>query len=226
MATVVQTYSPTQIQQLAEELAEDYVGLLDVDIQGEEKYLEESIEETLAHLEEVFSVTDAYKQHHSEDLVRIDKLLSGKSIPLKVLCDEVDRLEQFMFEMNRLLDQLDECMKCLESKTKPRGGQLRQIIGLIPKFSRFGLLSNVSAFIDGASVLPSEDQNEASTSTQSTDEVLGRINEVTTSLLNMITELNNNPHGNSVLKDMSHFEDDLSVGRDEHQVDGSWQELL
>lgn len=227
MATIVATYDPNQIQELAEELAEDYFGMFVVDTQQEEKHLEESIEECLAHLEEVCSVTDNHKQHQSEDIVRIDELLAGKALPLKVFCDEVDRLEQFMFETNRLLDQLDEFMKCLEIQIKPKGGHIRQIMDLIPRFSRFGILSNVSAFIDGTSETPiPEETTDPSSSSQSTEEVLNKINDVTTSLLNIIAELNNNPHGNSVLKDMSHFKDDLGENRDEHQVDGSWQELL
>lgn len=223
-------YNSQQTQQLAEELANDYVNLLDVDISREEKQFEESIEECLAHLEEVCSVTDNFKQHQSEDVSRLSELLASKSIPLSKFCEEVDRLEQFMFETNRLLDQLEECMKFIESQNRPKAGPIRQIIGLIPRFSRLNILGNVSALIDDTSresLLPVTSNTDNTHSSPTIEEILPRINDISKSLVSLINELNDvHRHECTTPNDRNQLNTDLKVDRDELEVDGSWQELL
>lgn len=143
--------SPEKVEELAAELAEDYVKYLFVDTTEQQNKVESSIEECLAHLEEICSVLDGYRQK-SGSIGKFVKTMKSKSDTLEDLYKHVDAVEQYTNETNNLLDQLDELMKDLEINSKSNRNGVKQIMDMLPKISlglqRFNLFGNIGGFLE------------------------------------------------------------------------------
>lgn len=131
--------SREEVDRLAGELANSYADYFAIDVSDVKQKSEESIEECLAHLEEVCSVLDNYKQN-DEVAGRFLEKLAKKNESLSALYDQIDDLEQYIFETNRSLDQLENVLKELEN-VKKSGNKIKRVIDLIPKLSISNMLS-------------------------------------------------------------------------------------
>lgn len=140
--------SATEVDELASELADDYIEYFKIDISKEKKRYEDSIEECLAHLEEVISALDSYKQKGPIIDVYVATLTSKKE-PLEKLYEQVDSIEQYVFETNRLLDRLDQSLRDLENHQPSGSNKFKQILGLIPLgIPRLGIFNSLSGIVD------------------------------------------------------------------------------
>lgn len=142
--------SREEAEHIAEQLANEYIEYFDIDISHDQECYQDSVEECLAHLEEVISAIDGYKQSS----VTIDDFVStvvGKEETLKKLFRQVDAIEQYAFESNRLLDQMDVTLKELEKHQSLKDGKIKQILHMIPGVSnlpRLGLFSAIGLAVD------------------------------------------------------------------------------
>lgn len=223
--------SKEEVEELASELANHYIDYLNIDISREQRKYEDSIEECLAHLEEVCSALDGYKQN-SEGVIKFVDTIISKSDYLNKLYEQVDALEQYVFETNRLLDQLDKALEELESHRNPRGNKIRQIIGILPRLSnmpRLGLFNNLSGFFDDTppNFVDSENMDDDTPQITPIGDILHKISHIESSLAMVTSSLHARLHG-KVTEPVSELNDSvssLSLASPE-QVDGSWQELL
>lgn len=139
--------SEEEAEQLAGELADGLIGYLFVDTSDSRRKTEESIEDCLNILEEVCSVLENYKQN-SEEIGDIVGLMSNKIDTLNKLYEQIDNLNQYIFEANRSLDQLETLMKELEnhknnSRIKHISSYVTNIIG-----STFSNIINTSRHLN------------------------------------------------------------------------------
>lgn len=131
--------SREEVDRLAGELANSYASYFTIDVKDVKHKSKEALEECLAHLEEVCSVLDNYKQHDNVIEKFLEKL-SAKNESLNTLYDQIDDLEQYIFETNRSLDELENVLNDLENTRKP-GNKIKQVIDLLPKLSLSNMLS-------------------------------------------------------------------------------------
>lgn len=204
-------WPPTMIEKLAGDLADCYVEYFTIDFSHQKQKAEDSIEECLTHLEEVSSLLDNYKQNSSDITTIFEEKLAGKGESLNKLYEQVDAIEQYIFEVNKLLDCLENNMKELELHKKFNGNK---IIDIISRFSlnnlpSFGLLGTTSA---------------SSESTTSISELLSRISDIENSLSTVTSNLNVRLQKQVAEKNTRHKESMLGCDLPE-QVDGSWLEL-
>lgn len=124
-----------ELNQLAGELADNYVEYLTIDTSEVKRKSEESIEECLIHLEEVSSVLESYKENCS-DIEDVVKDISKKEDDLSRLYKQIDDLEQYIYVTRRTVENLENTMKELENQKKSlnSGNKIRQIIDLLPRF--------------------------------------------------------------------------------------------
>lgn len=135
----VSVSSLEEVDKLAGELADSYAGYLRIDVQDVKQKFDEALEECLAHLEEVCSALDGYKQN--DDVIeKFLKKLAVKNESLNALYDQIDDLEQYIYETNRSLDELENVLKDLEN-AKKSGNKIKQVIDLIPRISLSDMLS-------------------------------------------------------------------------------------
>lgn len=223
-----------EIDELADELADAYVEYLNIDTRKEQSKYEESTEEGLAHLEEVCSALEIYKQS-SVDVASFVDTLSIKNRHLTKLYEQIDALEQYIFEANQLLDRLDTAMRELESyKNSTSGNRIaRQIFGLIPHLSTMPRLSLFNNFggtfmVDTQASFSDREETEVGNSQQllPVGDILDRILQIETSVSVITSSLDVRLHGKPQLEASADANEAvLGVGSAE-QVDGSWQELL
>jgi len=122
--------SPAEIEDLASELADDYIEYFNIDLTQDKKRYEDFIEECLAHLEEVISALDRFKQkdHIVEDFVQ---KVMGERESLNQLYKQIEEMEQYVIEKNRMLDQMDQSLKDMESQFN--SSKIKRIFGFISK---------------------------------------------------------------------------------------------
>lgn len=140
MQSQVTVSSKAEVDRLAEDLANSYADYFTIDVKDVKQKSEESMEECLAHLEEVCSVLEGYKQNDNVIEGFLEKLAS-KNESLSTLYDQIDDLEQYIFETNRSLDELENVIKEIENSKKSSANKIRQIIDLIPRISLSSMLS-------------------------------------------------------------------------------------
>lgn len=222
-----------EIDELSDELADNYMEYFSVNISEQQQKLEDSIEECLTHLEEVCSVLDNYR-HSSSEIPDFINEIARKKDSLERLYDQVDALEQYIFETNRLLDHLDSLMKDLESHKRSSGNKIRQIIDLIPRISfssmpRLSLLNSLSNFMDDNNPNILDESVDSEPSIAPISEILASVKSTETSLIQAKLDLDRRLYGIAAIEESSHnpiplIESELTTG--DGQVDGSWQELL
>lgn len=121
--------SKEEIDELASELADDYIDYLNIDVTKEKSRLDDSIEECLAHLEELISALDIYKQ--KEDVINeFISTVASKRPALVELYEQIDSMEQYVFETNKLLNGLEQTLRDLEHHKVSGLGKIKQIIGI------------------------------------------------------------------------------------------------
>lgn len=228
--------SQAELDDLAAELADDYIQYFDIDIKNEQRRHGEAVEECLAHLEEVFSALDSYKQ--KDDIVdQFVQTIATKKEPLDKLNEQVDSLEQYVFETNRILDQLELSIKELEKHSPSyTTSKIKQIFGMLPKsLPRFGLFSGLGEIIDDPILghqqggAPSESNNQQSIPISDIIDRISRIeiemDQVTSNLYSRLgkgSEEANKKTQNDSLPPIAA----LSLDSTTENVDNSWQELL
>jgi len=222
--------SPEEASELASDLADDYVLYFTINADEQRLKYEDSIEECLTHLEEVCSVLESYGQN-GEDVAKSVEIVANKRQSLDRLCRQIDALEQYVFEMNSTLDNLDSALKGLECQDRYGSNRVRKLLGLLPRFSlgsipRLGILDALQGIVEDPSPTHIDNTNCDDDLSISVDEILQRVAnivasvEATTSCL--LSRLNDQE--NVVVS-----EPILSIsdtGGTSSQVDGSWQELL
>lgn len=225
--------SPDEVEEFATELANDYVGYFDIDISGEQDRYQDSIEECLAHLEEVISALDTNEQN-SETIDRVVDTIVEKEENLEKLFKQVDAIEQYAFETNQLLDQMDSALKDLERHQTSKDGRIKQLLHMIPgvaSLPRFGLFSAIGNFVDET---PNQDFVETSSENRQDQqlvpisEILERLKHIEAAQSNVSTNLMKRVYGSNVQppKEVHEPMATLTLGSTETHEDGSWQELL
>lgn len=115
-----------ELVQYADQLASEYLNLVQVDLAGSKKKVEESVEECLTHLEEVCSALESHRQN-SSDLPNLMKNISDKTQILENLYSRVDAIEKCLADMRELLGKLEASMDELEIHDQPVRGKIRQM---------------------------------------------------------------------------------------------------
>lgn len=227
--------SPEEIDELASELAEYYADYLNISVDDEKRTYEDAIEECLTHLEEVCSSLDSYKVN-SNNIGQFVAEIANKNEQLDRLYEQVDALEQYIFEANKLLDQLEAALGELESHRNIGGNKLKQIIGMLPRLStmpRMGLFNNFQGLFDASS--PSFVEGEEGADRERSQmvpvgEILDKISHIETSLESVTSSLHIRLHGKTkpVEQPKPQLNNSIATLNSEspEQVDGSWQELL
>lgn len=220
-----------EVQSLAEQLADDYIEYFDIDISGEQDNYQDSIEECLAHLEEVISALDAYKQN-SETINDFVGSIRSKDETLERLFGQVDAIEQYAFEANRLLDHLDATLRELEKHHSSKSGKIKQLFSMIPGVSnlpRIGLFSAFGSLVVDEAPVQDFVEGETDEDQQLTpiSEILANMKQIDATLTNVTSNLNNRLHGGTLEPSTEIHEPmaTLSLASPESE-DGSWQELL
>lgn len=120
--------------ELANQLADQYIDYLSIDIDQQRGQVNDSIEELLTHLEEVNSVLENYRAK-SADLESVPALIASKRSSLEELFSQIDKLEQYISETDKVLNQLDARIKEYESQKRSDTNPLLQVMELIPRLS-------------------------------------------------------------------------------------------
>lgn len=229
--------SPEEADQLAQELADDYIQYFDVNVTREQDRYQDAIEECLAHLEEVISALDGYKQT-GETLDRFVDIVNNKCKTLNKLYDQVESVEEYLYETNRCLDQLDATMSELACHQSSRSGKIKKIIDMIPGMSRMprlGFFSGLTSLISDGTTTSTASFEENETENQELvpmEEVLNQIHSIESSVLDITKGLNKRLYGanDGLPEQPSQTEVDKSMAmlslNSSEGVDDSWQELL
>lgn len=187
--------SAESIEDLASELAETYVDYLTVDTSDEQVKYEESIEECLTQLEEVSAVLEVFAQNatHIEDFFA---RLTERNRCLDKLYDQIDAIEQYMFETTRSLEQLDTEIKQLETRNKRRLGTSRisQILNVLPKLSisSVNIFGNLGGLIEESPpsfVQPPESDEQGTVDHQTVRDILAKISNIEESMSRTTSKL-------------------------------------
>lgn len=173
-----------EIDDLASDLANSYIEYFAIDIGEQKQRSDEAIDECLTHLEEVGSVLESYRLNNGNKSEKFMEQLASKNESLNRLYEQVDGLEQYMFETKQLLNQLENAVKELEIMKKSSGNAIRQIIDMIPRFSlinvpRLGILESFNGYMEEA-YPNSPTDNEFNRA--SIEEILSRVSEIQASL--------------------------------------------
>lgn len=218
----VPTSSQREIDELAGELADSYINYITVDTSEQERRFDDALEECLTHLEEVCSVLDSYRQTGSAIPGFVEKLAT-KNDELIGLYEQIDALEQYIFETNQLLGQLDSLMKNLESFKGSNTNRIRRIIHLIPRLSLGGMPRLLDSF-NGSM----EENHDIESSVVPVSEILSQVTAIEASFTRVNSCFLGRIHKKSDKKYLKTRKDQEQSEFDsvEGQVDSSWQELL
>lgn len=117
----------TMAEDLAEELANEYLELLTIDTSEQRRKVDEHIEEYLTHLEEAYSVLECCTKKPD-----VGKLIIHKSqTELEKLYEQIDELEKYVCRLAKTLNDLELSLNELELHNKPTVmDKLRQMIDL------------------------------------------------------------------------------------------------
>lgn len=126
--------SEGEADQLAKELADEYIQYLTIDTKQQEIQVDDSIEELLTHMEEVCAVLDSYRGK-SNDLESIPALIASKRSSLDELFGQIDRLEQYISETDKMLNQLDSRIKEYENQKRSDTNPILQVIDMLPRLN-------------------------------------------------------------------------------------------
>lgn len=224
------TSTEDEIEKLADHLAGSYVEYFTIDTNQQRQKADDSIEECLTHLEELGSVLDNHRLNSGGITSIFEQKLTCKNESLIKLYEQVDAVEQYIFETNKLLDKLENLIKELELSKASKGFK---IIEMISRFSlgnlpRLSLLGNI-----GGGILRETDAttsvtgiSDAQNSIVPINEILATVESIQSSLDTVTSNLNTRLYGeNAALTDSLKEETMLDCNLPE-QVDGSWQELL
>lgn len=158
-----------EVEKMADELAEQYINLVTVDTTEQKRKVAENIEEYLTHLEEAYSVLESCLQN-SAKIPAITKMILDKSNELEKLYEQIDLLEKYVFELNRILNKLESSLDKLELHNKPSvKGKIRQIIDLFPRLST----NSFTRMFDSTNILigqADETDNQAANSDSAADQ--------------------------------------------------------
>lgn len=219
-----------EIEQLASELADSYIDYFIINTSEQKQKNEDSIEECLTHLEEVCSVLDSYRTNENGELAKVIEKLSGKNESLNKLFDQVDAIEQYILETNRLLDQLNVAMKELSSHKRISSNRIWSILDKLPKLSlahipRLNLLNSMNTEEFSANL--DERIVNDDTTVASLDEILTRVLNIQQLQSKETSELYSKLYSKSVEEvGIPHSSVSLLDCNLPEQIDDSWQELL
>lgn len=223
--------TPEEIEDLASELADEYVDYLLVETAEQRQRVEDSTEECLAHLEEVSSILDVYRQR-SITIPQIVDSVVNRAASLEQVYRQVDAIEQYMSGTNRLLDQLEQVMDELESRAKPNGYGINQLVDLLPRVSlrslqRINIFNGFRGIIEesGPSFLD-EGTNNSEQSSVPISEILNKVSNIETAIGAATVALDIGLFGQPRDTPTPATSPILVPDQTGEQVDGSWQELL
>lgn len=222
------TSTKDEIEKLALGLADSYVEYFVIDTNQQRQKAEDSIEECLTHLEELSSVLDNYRLNSSDITSILEQKFANENESLNKLYEQVDALEQYIFETNKLLDQLENSIKELELS---KGSKEFKIIEMISRFSLNNLprfsFGNMGGILEETGTANSAQRNcDTENSIVPINQILATVQEIQTSLDTVTSNLNARLLGENAVLTNPHKEETMLDCNLPEQVDGSWQELL